>query len=124
MGLLGARCISERCGIPGLPGARPRAIGSGCVTGSGGIPCPSIGIIMPLGLGSTGRVTPNSLNEQLAMEEAMSNPGAGTRVPITMNDPRWPASAGWEKMQQNVNGNIIHYVMNAITGAVDDFKFK
>ena len=31
---------------------------------------------------------------------------------------------GWVKMQQIVNGVNIHYVMNTITGAVADFKFK
>jgi len=41
-----------------------------------------------------------------------------------MNDPRWPASDGWVKMEQTVNGVEIHYVRNVQTGAVDDFKFK
>lgn len=36
----------------------------------------------PLGRGSTGRTAPTSLNEQLAMEEAMSNPNAGRPVPL------------------------------------------
>ena len=57
-------------------------------------------------LGSTGRTVPGDLNEQLAMEEAVSNP-----------------AAGWVKMSQNINGTEIHYVQNTITGAVDDFKF-
>jgi hypothetical protein len=42
---------------------------------------------------------------------------------IKMNDPRWPASQGWVKMRQDINGVEIHYVRNTITGAVDDFKF-
>jgi hypothetical protein len=76
--------------------------------------------------GSTGRNTPESLTEQLAMEQAKSNPGAGTEVPLKggMNDPRWPASDGWVKMRQNINGVEVHYVRNVNTGAVDDFKFK
>ena len=76
--------------------------------------------------GSTGRTTPQNLTEQLAMEQAKSNPGAGTEVPLKkgMTDPRWPASDGWVKMSQNVNGVEIHYVRNVNTGAVDDFKFK
>jgi len=88
--------------LPGLPGSVPR----------------------PLGLGSTGRATPGNLGEQLAMEEVMSNPAAGNPVRMSrpMGDPRWPARAGWIKMEQR--GNQIHYVMNTITGAVDDFKFK
>jgi len=40
-----------------------------------------------------------------------------------MTDPRWPATDGWIKMAQNVNGVDIHYVRNTITGAIDDFKF-
>jgi len=74
-------------------------------------------------LGSTGRTVPGDLNEQLAMEQAVSNPAAGTRLPITMTDARWPAAEGWVKMSQNINGTEIHYVQNTITGAVDDFKF-
>jgi hypothetical protein len=42
---------------------------------------------------------------------------------ITLNDPRWPASQGWVKVQQIENGITIHYVRNTVTGAVDDFKF-
>ncbi len=80
----------------------------------------------PLGLGSTGRTAPNSLNEKLAMQQAMSNPAAGTIVPLrkSMTDSRWPATNGWVKMTQNVNGIEIHYVRNTRTGDVDDFKFK
>jgi len=77
----------------------------------------------PLGLGSTGRAAPANLTEQLAMEQAMSNPAAGTRVPFRMTDPRWPESDGWVKMAQNVNGVEIHYVRNPVAGLVDDFKF-
>jgi hypothetical protein len=78
-----------------------------------------------LGRGSTGRTVPANLAEQLAMEEAMSNPGAGRALQnITMNDARWPTADGWVKMRQNINGVEIHYVRNTRTGAVDDFKFK
>ena len=80
----------------------------------------------PLGRGSTGSARPNNLNEQLAMNEARSNPGAGQPVPVKggMADSRWPASEGWVKMRQNVNSVEVHYVQNTKTGAVDDFKFK
>jgi hypothetical protein len=80
----------------------------------------------PLGRGSTGSARPNNLNEQLAMNEARSNPAAGQQVPLKsgMTDARWPASEGWVKMRQNVNGVEVHYVRNTRTGAVDDFKFK
>lgn len=59
------------------------------------------------------------------MEQAKSNPKAGTVVPLTggMKDKRWPGSAGWQKMRQSINGVEIHYVRNQLTGAVDDFKF-
>jgi RHS repeat-associated protein len=73
---------------------------------------------------STGRTQPNDLREQLAMEQAQSNPQAGQQIQnIQMKDPRWPASQGWVKMRQNINGVEIHYVRNTVTGAVDDFKF-
>ena len=41
-----------------------------------------------------------------------------------MNDPRWPASAGWVKMQQKVGDGqtIVHYNLNTATGAVANFK--
>ena len=82
------------------------------------------------GRGNTGRTVPNTLNEQIAMNQVQSNPLEGaTKVPLEMTDPRWPASEGWVKMQsvvQNADGTktTIHYVYNEITGAFDDFKFK
>ena len=79
--------------------------------------------------GSTGRTVPRNLNEQLAMEQVKSNPSAGQ--PLTnfaLNDPRWPATEGWVKMQQlfkTSQGQInIHYVYNEILNVFDDFKFK
>jgi len=77
--------------------------------------------------GSTATRQPQNLTEQLALEEVKSNP-QGKQLPITMNDPRWPASDGWVKMQQKVStskGNVIvHYVWNSITNEFDDFKLK
>jgi hypothetical protein len=74
--------------------------------------------------GSTGRWQAANLSEQLAMDAAKADPGAGEHIrKITMSDPRWPADDGWQKMQQNVNGIIIHYVWNPILGIADDFKF-
>lgn len=73
--------------------------------------------------GSTGRTTPNNLAEQLAMEQVKSNP-SGQKIDVKMTDPRWPASQGWVKMSENVNGVEIHYNENTVTGEVDDFKFK
>lgn len=61
-------------------------------------------------------------------DQVKSNPSAGHRLDIAMNDPRWPASEGWVKMQQIVptsQGNInIHYVYNQTLKIFDDFKFK
>ncbi|WP_200884327.1 hemagglutinin repeat-containing protein, partial [Dickeya undicola] len=78
----------------------------------------------PLGLGSTGRTQANSLQEKLAMDQALSNPAAGRQLPIPMTDKRWPKEEGWVKMAQNINGVEIHYVRNTKTNQVDDFKFK
>lgn len=78
----------------------------------------------PVGLGSTGRAVPGDLAEQLAMAEVRSAPGgAPLNMRKPMGDPRWPATDGWIKMSQRVNGIEIHYVRNTISGAVDDFKF-
>jgi len=83
-----------------------------------------------LGRGSTGRTTPNNLNEQLAMKEVLSNPLDGATVVPTknMNDPRWLGSEGWVKMQRIIktsNEKIsIHFNYNTKTGKFDDFKFK
>ena len=79
--------------------------------------------------GSTGRTEPANLREKLAMEQVKSNPLAGTPLTkLTLNDPRWPSSEGWVKMQQIVptsQGNInIHYVYNQAMQIFDDFKFK
>ena len=79
--------------------------------------------------GSTAKIFPKNLTEQLAMEQVKSNPSAGTQLTrITLNDPRWPSSEGWVKMQQIVptsQGNInIHYVYNQTLNIFDDFKFK
>ncbi len=78
----------------------------------------------PLGLGSTGRTEPNSLQEKLAIDQAISNPTAGLQLPVPMTDKRWPREDGWVKMSQNINGVEIHYVRNTKTGQIDDFKFK
>lgn len=87
--------------LPGLPAGAPK----------------------PVGLGSTGRVAPGNLTEQLAMTEVRSAPAGQQLTRVVMTDARWPAADGWVKMSQNVNGVEIHYVRNTVTGAVDDFKF-
>ena len=84
-----------------------------------------------VGRGSTGRTVPNTLNEQMAMHQVMSNPLEGAvdmsqlkNHPVIMSDSRWLASVAWVKMSNNVNGVEIHFVYDKITGAFDDFKFK
>ncbi|MFY7115462.1 hemagglutinin repeat-containing protein [Enterobacter cloacae complex sp. SHL020] len=103
-----------------LPGTAGLGIGAVPIKNGGGVGKD----IIPLGRGSTGRTTPNSLGEKLSMEQAMSNPAAGHQLPVIMTDPRWPRADGWVKMAQNVNGVEVHYVRNTKTGQVDDFKFK
>lgn len=64
-----------------------------------------------MGRGSTGRTTPNNLQEQLAIKEVLSDPLKGAKeLPITMTDKRWLASDGWVKMSRNVNGVEIHLI--------------
>ena len=83
----------------------------------------------PLGLGSTGRSVPSDLQEQAAMLVTRADPQAGTPLSrITMSDPRWPASDGWQKWQTTTTLSdgrriTIHYNRNIKTGQVDDFKF-
>ena len=48
---------------------------------------------------------------------------------LTLGDPRWKASDGWVKMQQVITSSAgerinVHYVMNTVTGEIDDFKIK
>ena len=85
--------------------------------------------LKPLGRGSTGRMTPKDLHEQLVMEEAVANHVYGKPIPINkgMTDIRWHQDDGWEKMFWRSHGIEVHYVMqkkNGIITAIDDFKFK
>jgi len=84
-----------------------------------------------LGRGSTadparGSHVAQNLREQLAISQAMANPGRGRGLVVPMTDPRWPAGEGWIKMQQVIKPGgakiVVHYVYNVVTGAVDDFK--
>ena len=81
------------------------------------------------GRGSTGRAVANTLNEQLAMKEVMSNPLQGAcDIGIKLMDSRWLASEGWVKMERIVKTTydniIIHYNYNTVSKVFDDFKFK
>ncbi|MBC8394527.1 MAG: hypothetical protein H8E17_18410 [Deltaproteobacteria bacterium] len=58
--------------------------------------------------------TANNLAEKLAMEQAMSNPGAGLAI------KSWP---GFTKYAMHHNGIEIHYVKSIMTGIFGDFKF-
>ena len=81
-------------------------------------------VFKPLGRGSTGRITAKNLQEQLAMEEIMSDPSSGIILIENIKDTRW---SGWDKMSnETAHGVEIHY--NALWKnkriiAVDDFKF-
>ena len=84
----------------------------------------------PLGKGSTGRAEPQNLQEQAALLVTRADPGKGKDLTPSLGrlgDDRWPASEGWVKMQSvfdTMRGKVtIHYVLNATTNAVDDFKF-
>ena len=82
-------------------------------------------MVIPLGRGSTGRTIPLSLEEQLAMEQAMADPLNGAQqLRVNMTDSRWLASDGWEKWANNINGVEIHFNYNPLTNQFDDFKFK
>ena len=86
------------------------------------------GQLTPLGRGCTGRSEPSNLHEQLAMREIMSDPSQGTKIGITMTDPRWLEKDGWYKMAwySKELDKDIHYVVQKIDGvivAIDDFKF-
>ncbi|MDR1000693.1 MAG: hypothetical protein LBL96_07845 [Clostridiales bacterium] len=77
------------------------------------------------GKGSSGRVEAQSLKEEIAMKQVISNPLKGAKpLDIIMTDIRWLAKDGWIKMSQNVNGVEIHFLYNTITKVFDDFKFK
>lgn len=88
-----------------------------------------IGVLKSLGRGSTGRTAARDLGEELAMQEAKSNPALGRVAMGKIGDPRWK---GWQKMEyihRSLDGsNIsIHYVgkwKNGVLRAVDDFKFQ
>ena len=84
-----------------------------------------------LGKGSTGRTVANSLDEQLAMKEVLSNPldGAEHLRKFKMGDSRWLSGDGWQKMQRIIQTSDgtkinIHFNYNKLTGGFDDFKFK
>jgi len=125
LGLVGvAVClIVEPCGV--AVGSGIVALGGGgalvAISGAGTVATEDAALLEE----STGRTAAESLSEQLAMQSVEADPTAGKVLTnIVMNDPRWPASDGWVKMEQVVNNVVVHYVYNVLTGESTDFKFK
>jgi hypothetical protein len=127
-GLVGGATLGSAGGalLGGSAGGALGAIAGGVICSSAAAPGGGGGGTNGSTGDSTGRSTPKNLKEQLALDSAKSNPGAGTPVPLKkgMTDARWPGREGWQKMAQSVDGVEIHYVWNRVTGAVADFKFK
>ncbi|WP_404685006.1 hemagglutinin repeat-containing protein [Raoultella terrigena] len=70
---------------------------------------------------------PRDLNEQIVWKQVQENPAAGEKLIGMNNDPRFPASAGFQKMQvvqKNARGESItvHYQYNSTTGKAYDMK--
>lgn len=70
---------------------------------------------------------PRDLNEQIVWKQVQENPAAGEKLIGMNNDPRFPASAGFQKMQvvqKNAKGEsiTIHYQFNSTTGKAYDMK--
>ncbi|MEL2244412.1 VENN motif pre-toxin domain-containing protein, partial [Leclercia adecarboxylata] len=70
---------------------------------------------------------PRDLNEQIVWKHVQENPAAGEKLLGMNNDPRFPASAGFQKMQavqKNAKGEsiTIHYQYNSTTGKAYDIK--
>jgi len=70
---------------------------------------------------------PRDLNEQLLWNQVKENPTSGKILPGMNNDPRFPSSAGFQKMQvtqKNSEGKsiTIHYQYNSNTGKAYDVK--
>lgn len=70
---------------------------------------------------------PRNLEEQVLWNQIKGNPGSGEKLDLN-NDPRFPPSNGWQKMQVShelPDGSYItiHYQYNAITGKAYDMKF-
>ena len=89
----------------------------------GGSGSTGVGNPVPVeGKGNTGRVSPNNLNEQMAMHQVQSNPLEGaSKLPFNMNDSRWPSSEGWVKMQNVVRLNDM-WVHSPPLGAQANFN--
>ncbi len=72
-------------------------------------------------------IAPRDLNEQLLWNQVKENPSAGQPLRGMKHDPRFPSSAGFQKMQvtqKNADGQSItlHYQYNVNTGKAYDVK--
>lgn len=70
---------------------------------------------------------PRDLNEKIVWKQVEENPAKGDVLPGMNNDPRFPTSAGFQKMQvvqKNAKGEsiTIHYQYNSTTGKAYDMK--
>lgn len=67
--------------------------------------------------------TPKSIQDRAALDAAKK--GAGERLPIKLNDPKYKGMEKWEHKIKSKNGNdsVVHYVRNPKTGKLMDFKF-
>ncbi|MGK0665717.1 hypothetical protein [Serratia ureilytica] len=70
---------------------------------------------------------PRDLNGQLLWNQIKENPTVGKALPGMNNDPRFPISAGFQKMeakQKLADGSTItvHYQFNSTTGKAYDMK--
>ncbi|PJX44309.1 hypothetical protein CWM54_15265 [Klebsiella sp. D-Nf1] len=70
---------------------------------------------------------PRDLNEQTFWKQVESNPSQGGKLPDMNNDPRFPTSAGFQKMEAThylPDGSSIsgHYQYNFNTGKAYDMK--
>ncbi|MEU4420220.1 RHS repeat-associated core domain-containing protein [Actinoplanes sp. NPDC024001] len=87
-------------------------------------PTPRLGPVQNPSRGSTARRQPTEWEEEY-MHQVRENPEAGEELwGVPQTDSRWPRSAGWVKMEQTIDGVVIHYQYQRGTGAVDDLKPK
>ncbi|WP_261336595.1 hemagglutinin repeat-containing protein [Rhizobium leguminosarum] len=71
--------------------------------------------------------TPRNLAEQVLWNQVTNNPVSGSKLIGLNNDPRFPASNGWQKMEAThtrPDGTkiSIHYQYNSVTGRAYDMK--
>ena len=72
------------------------------------------------GVLTTGGRTPVNLVEETTVRTVASNPTIGEPIIKQLGDPRW--QDGWTKMQQEINGVVIHYLYNPVLRSIDDLK--